>query len=88
MSTEEFRIAVQLLCLTGGPILIYHGIRRISDKKYYMSIADGYIGDNVDEEYEKQKSSYHYSWRYVRGVGAIIIGIMLVALFIRATFYL
>jgi hypothetical protein len=88
MSAEEFKIGVQLLSVMVGPLFLYHGYRRVFNKKYYMRISEGYVGDDVDAEYEKQKRPYHYARRYVSGIGFVLIGGMFLSIFFWATFFL
>lgn len=87
MTAEQFNLAVLMLCIIAGPPFLYHGYRLVTDKKYYMQIMEGYLGENVDQEYEKLSMFHRQYRRYKTGYTALAAGTFLLVLLGWMTFF-
>ena len=87
MTPDQFKIAVQILCLLFGPWLTYSGFRMVFNKRYYMRVKEGYLGEDIDTEYAKLSTFHRQYRRYKWGLQALGGGVILLILLIWTTFF-
>lgn len=87
MAQINYELLLQILCLLFGPWLTYHGFRIVSSKKYYMRMMEGYIGEDIETEYNKLSKFHRIYARYRWGGGALAAGIFALAGFIWLMFF-